>query len=89
MTGPHLPASVSAVIPNEPDETSPDEAEQSELDLGVISTGSPEVDRTLTPIERLGELPVAEHPEVFERVLGELSSTMTDSSADESSVGEA
>jgi hypothetical protein len=66
-----------------------DEAEQSELDLGVISTGSPDIDRALTPIEGLGDRPVAEHPDVYEQVLGQLSATMADSSADEAPAGDA
>ena len=56
--------------------------EQSELDLGVISTGAPDIDRALTPLEGLGERPVSEHPEVYEQVLGELSATMADHTAE-------
>ncbi len=67
----------------------PDEAEQSELDLGVISTGSPDIDRALAPIEGLGDQPVAEHPDVYEQVLGQLSATMADSSADKTAAGDA
>ena len=62
-----------------------DEVEQSELDLGVISTGTMVVDHALAPLEGLGALPVAEHPEVFERVLGDLSATMAEGVADEGS----
>jgi hypothetical protein len=52
-------------------------ADQSELDLGVISTGSPAVDEALQPLESLAEVPVGDHPEVLERVLGELSATLS------------
>ena len=57
--------------------------EQSELDLGVISTGVPDIDRALTPLEGLGERPVPEHPEVYEQVLGELSATMAENPVDD------
>ena len=56
----------------------PEQSEQSELDLGVISTGSPEIDQALTPLEELPHRPVAEHPDLFERVLADVSSGMTD-----------
>jgi len=56
--------------------------DQSELDLGVISTGAPDIDRALTPLEGLGERAVSEHPEVYERVLGELAATMAENTAD-------
>jgi len=56
--------------------------EQSELDLGVISTGAPDVDRALAPLEGLGERPVSDHPGVYEEVLGQLSSTMADHTAE-------
>ena len=56
--------------------------EQSELDLGVISTGASDVDSALAPLEGLGERSVSEHPEVYEQVLGELSATMADHSGD-------
>jgi hypothetical protein len=57
----------------------PDEAAQSELDLGVVSTGSADVDRALRPLDGLAERPVADHTEVFEQVLGDLAETMTGS----------
>jgi len=66
-----------------------EEAEQSELDLGVISTGSPDIDRALAPIKGIGDQPVAEHPDVYEQVLGQLSATMADSSADKTAAGDA
>lgn len=50
---------------------------QSELDLGVVSTGSPDVDAALQPLDQLAERPVAEHPEVYDRVLEALTATMT------------
>jgi hypothetical protein len=54
------------------------EQEQSELDLGMISTGAAAVDEALSPLEALPELPVGDHAAVFEQVLGRLSATMTD-----------
>ena len=54
------------------------EQEQSELDLGVISTGSETVDEALSPLEGLSDQSVDGHPAVFERVLGDLTATMTD-----------
>ena len=53
------------------------EGAQSELDLGVLSTGSADVDRALAPLEGLAEREVSAHPEVFEQVLDELAQTMT------------
>ena len=75
----HRTISASVNVVNEAEQ--PEKSEQSELDLGVISTGSAEVDAALRPIEQVGDLPVSEHPDVFERVLGDLSATMTDSAA--------
>jgi hypothetical protein len=66
-----------------PSETSTDEAGQSELDLGVISTGVPVVDEALSPLEAMGELHVQEHAAVFERVLSDLAATMAEGAADE------
>ncbi|MCZ3387792.1 MAG: hypothetical protein LH645_01430 [Actinomycetia bacterium] len=54
-----------------------EEAAQSELDLGVVSTGSADVDRALRPLDGLAERPVADHAEIFDQVLGELAETMT------------
>lgn len=51
---------------------------QSELDLGVVSTGSTVVDEALRPLESLGDRPVAEHAEAYERVLGDLTEAMSD-----------
>ena len=65
--------------------STPDEVEQSELDLGVISTGTPIVDQALAPLEGLGGVPVADHPQVFEGVLSDLSATMAEGAADEGS----
>ncbi len=50
---------------------------QSELDLGVVSTGSADVDRALRPLDGLAERSVAEHAAIFDEVLGELTETMT------------
>ena len=55
----------------------PEETAQSELDLGVVSTGSADVDRALRPLDGLAERPVADHAEIFDQVLGELAETMT------------
>jgi hypothetical protein len=55
-----------------------DESEQSELDLGVISTGVTAVDQALSPLEGMSERPVDRHAEIFERILGDLSATMRD-----------
>lgn len=60
--------------------------EQSELDLGVISTGAPDIDRALAPLEGLGERPVSDHPAVYEQVLGELSATMADNTVADTAV---
>jgi hypothetical protein len=49
---------------------------QSELDLGVVSTGAADVDAALRPLETLTERPVSEHAEVYEQVLASLASTM-------------
>ncbi|MEO8106588.1 MAG: hypothetical protein ABI720_04655 [Actinomycetes bacterium] len=51
---------------------------QSELDLGVVSTGSPQVDNALRRLESLGERPVADHVEAYEQVLADLTETMSD-----------
>lgn len=56
---------------------SSEETAQSELDLGMVSTGSIDVDRALRPLDGLAERPVAEHAEIFDQVLGELAETMT------------
>ncbi|MFL6288993.1 MAG: hypothetical protein ACJ73L_11415 [Actinomycetes bacterium] len=69
----------------DPTGSTSDEVEQSELDLGVISTGTTVVDHALSPLEGLGNLPVADHPQVFERVLSDLSATMAEGVADEGS----
>jgi len=54
-----------------------EETAQSELDLGVVSTGSADVDRALRPLDGLAERSVADHAEIFDQVLGELAETMT------------
>lgn len=63
------------------DEGANAESAQSELDLGVLSTGSVSVDRALAPLDGLGERPVSDHAEVFEQVLDELAQTMTEPTA--------
>lgn len=60
-----------------PLEPGADETAQSELDLGVVSTGSATVDAALRPVEQLADREVAAHPDVFEEVLADLSRTMT------------
>jgi len=65
-----------AARPHEPDQGA-EEVAQSELDLGVVSTGSVAVDRALSPLDGLAERPVADHAEIFDQVLGELAETMT------------
>lgn len=52
-------------------------AGQSELDLGVVPTGSAEVDAALRPLDQLAERAVGEHAAVYERVLDALTTTMT------------
>lgn len=54
---------------------------QSELDLGVVSTGAADVDAALRPLGTLAELPVSEHAEVYEQVLESLASTMAPTDA--------
>ena len=75
--------------PAEPDSAEPRDADalaaapardatgQSELDLGVVPTGSAAVDRALAPLEDLPESPVADHPDIYERVLTDLAATMS------------
>lgn len=58
-------------------EPTAEEAAQSELDLGMVSTGSTEVDQALQPLEGLAERPVGDHARIFEQVLGGLAETMT------------
>jgi hypothetical protein len=70
----HAPTAAAGPQQPEPSERS----EQSELDLGVIATGVPAVDQALAPLEGIGERSIDEHAEIFERVLSDLSQTMTD-----------
>lgn len=51
---------------------------QSELDLGVVSTGSAAIDRALRPMEPLAESPVSEHADAYEQVLADLTGAMSD-----------
>jgi hypothetical protein len=55
------------------------DSEQSQLDLGVISTGAADVDRAIGGLEAISERPVDEHAEVYESVLSELTAAMDDS----------
>ena len=92
-TGPQVPtpseAAPSDAAPSEaaPSEESQSEGAQSEgaqseLDLGVLSTGSADVDRALAPLEGLAEREVSALPEVFEQVLDALAQTMTEAEPD-------
>jgi hypothetical protein len=55
------------------------DSEQSQLDLGVISTGAADVDQALRGLENISDRPVDEHPEIYEAVLGGLTAAMDDS----------
>ena len=57
----------------------PRDSEQSQLDLGVISTGAADVDQALRGLENISERPVDEHAGVYEAVLGGLTAAMDDS----------
>lgn len=46
--------------------------EQTDAEIAMAITGEPRVDETLRRLDELGELPVTEHPGVFERVHGQL-----------------
>jgi hypothetical protein len=72
--GPHAPVEQLAAVSPEATEA----VDQSELDLGVISSGNVVVDATLEPLEGLPGLPVGDHAGVFEGVLADLSATMAD-----------
>ena len=56
--------------------------EQSELDLGVVSTGNVDVDAAVAGLAGLGDRPVSEHPEVYERVHRDLQAAMSSISDD-------
>lgn len=82
-TGPQVPTPSEAAPSEESQsEGAPSEGAQSELDLGVLSTGSADVDRALAPLEGLAEREVSAHPEVFEQVLDALAQTMTEAEPD-------
>ncbi len=68
QVGPHLPHAADATA-------------QSELDLGVVPTGSAAVDRALVPLEDLADSPVDQHPTTYARVLGDLAATMSEPTA--------
>lgn len=72
------PGPADQVDPGHRGEHAETEQEQSELDLGVVSTGSAPVDQALGLLETVAERPIGEHPAVFEQVLADLSSTMAD-----------
>lgn len=55
-----------------------EKAAQSELDLGMLPTGSADVDRALLPLDGLADRAVADHTNVFEEILQGLTATMTD-----------
>lgn len=67
-----VPVSRGAEAPDRP-------TAQSELDLGVVSTGSTDIDSALHPLESLTERPVADHAEAYEKVLADLTAAMSDS----------
>ena len=50
-------------------DTEPPEAEP---ERSPAQTGQPRVDAAIMPLAELDELPVSEHPQVFERIHGEL-----------------
>ncbi|HVQ17772.1 MAG TPA: hypothetical protein VMT27_01900 [Actinomycetes bacterium] len=52
--------------------------EQSEFDLGVVSTGNPAVDAALAGLDGLADRAIGEHPDVFEGVHQVLSETLVD-----------
>jgi hypothetical protein len=56
--------------------------EQSEFDLGVVATGNPGVDAALASLEGLGELPVVDHPDIYEQVHQELTQAMSEFAED-------
>ncbi len=75
------PAEPDSADPRHADPHAPtparDATAQSELDLGVVPTGSAAVDRALVPLEDLTESPVAGHPDIYEQVLTDLAATMS------------
>lgn len=78
-------AAAASVVVSHDDDTAARVAEsptaQSELDLGVVSTGSAEIDHALRPLESLNERPVADHADAYEQVLGDLTAAMSDPAA--------
>lgn len=76
MTEETAPAPGRAAEQDEAAPVGPHADGQSELDLGVVSTGAADVDAALRPLESLTERAVSEHPEVYEQVLASLASTM-------------
>ena len=51
---------------------------QAELALGVAPTGHEAVDAAVSELQRLPELAVADHPEVFDRIQSQLHSALTE-----------
>lgn len=72
------PASAAPDDVARPADSSAERAAQSELDLGVVSTGSAVVDNALRALESLGERSVADHAEAYEQVLDDLTDAMND-----------
>ena len=78
-------ASAADAVPERPEPEQPAEREQPAAPEQPQATGEPRVDDALRRLGELGDLPVSEHPAVFERVhaslvdvLGELRSGADD-----------
>jgi hypothetical protein len=56
----------------------PDPGTQAELDLGLVSTGDVRVDAALAGLGALANLPVADHPGVFDDVHQGLHTALTE-----------
>ncbi len=56
--------------------------QQSEFDLGVVATGNESVDAALAGLDGLGERPVVEHPDIYERVHQGLTQAMSEFAED-------
>jgi len=67
---------------SEPEPESPevqgDSPTQAELALGVAPTGHAGVDAAVAELQRLPELAVADHPDLFDRVHSQLHSALTE-----------
>jgi len=73
------PRAEAPAVPELAPAPAPRDSEQSQLDLGVISTGAADVDQALRALENVSERPVDEHAGVYEAVLGGLTAAMDDS----------